>query len=349
MKTFLSILTIVMLALVLACETDNKPRGNGNSSDGDADGDTDSDSDSDSDTDTDNDADSDSDSDTGTSGGSGEGCSSMDILFVIDDSGSMGEEQNNLITNFPKFIEVLDNYKTEQGTQLEYRVGVTTTGVNRNYKEKILAGMPAIPTSSSGPDGALQGQTNCGLTSPWIDGPGPTVTTDFSCAALVGTMGSASEMPFAAMEAALEKQSAPGMPNEGFYRKNEDSLLVVVMITDEDDCSIEPGGIMSLSMATLADCSEKTSTGLYTSEKMKEFLDNLTGGPGRYVVVGIAGEKACSTQFGDAMNAKRVKDFIDSLNDYGVFGNICSGDLSQSLDNALDVMKVTCNDMPPPV
>ena len=32
------------------------------------------------------------------------GCSKMDLLFVIDNSGSMGEEQTNLIANFPTFI-----------------------------------------------------------------------------------------------------------------------------------------------------------------------------------------------------------------------------------------------------
>jgi len=37
-------------------------------------------------------------------------CSKMDILFVIDDSGSMGEEQGNLAQNFPLFIEALDNF-----------------------------------------------------------------------------------------------------------------------------------------------------------------------------------------------------------------------------------------------
>ncbi len=44
----------------------------------------------------------------------------MDVLFVIDNSGSMGQEQTNLIANFPQFINVLDN------SGLDYRVAVTT-------------------------------------------------------------------------------------------------------------------------------------------------------------------------------------------------------------------------------
>ena len=33
----------------------------------------------------------------------------MDLLFVIDNSGSMSQEQQNLIANFPMFISVLDD------------------------------------------------------------------------------------------------------------------------------------------------------------------------------------------------------------------------------------------------
>ncbi|HLL25914.1 MAG TPA: hypothetical protein VK427_27440, partial [Kofleriaceae bacterium] len=32
----------------------------------------------------------------------------IDILFVIDDSGSMADKQNNLAANFPNFINVLN-------------------------------------------------------------------------------------------------------------------------------------------------------------------------------------------------------------------------------------------------
>ena len=35
-------------------------------------------------------------------------CTKMDLLFVVDDSGSMGEEQSNLAANFPAFI-VMDD------------------------------------------------------------------------------------------------------------------------------------------------------------------------------------------------------------------------------------------------
>ncbi|MCP4675016.1 MAG: hypothetical protein GY854_05825 [Deltaproteobacteria bacterium] len=350
MNKFFLIIWVLLTVVALGCSAgDNDDRWNETNGDSDADGGGDTDADSDGDTDADSDGDADSDAD-----GDGLGCSGMDILFVIDDSGSMMEEQTNLANNFPKFIEVLDQYQTSSGSGINYRIGVTTTGVTRSFKQKII-GM-AMPMTSVGPDGKLLGQNtnpapNCGLTEPWLEGPGTNVAQTFSCMAKVGTSGSGTEMPFAAMEGALGEtdpfKSAPGGPNEGFYRKNADSLLVVVMITDEDDCSIDKGGTMILSLAGGADCNENTSTGLYSAEEMKDFLDVLTGGTGRYVVVGIAGPNACSSPFGDALNAKRVQKLVSLCADYGFFGNICAGDLWVSLQDALEVMKTACDDMGP--
>ena len=54
-------------------------------------------------------------------GGSQVGCSGIDVLFVIDNSGSMQQEQDNLVANFPQFVSVLE------ASGLDYRIGVTTT------------------------------------------------------------------------------------------------------------------------------------------------------------------------------------------------------------------------------
>src|SRR4051794_8019943 len=67
------------------------------------------------------------------------GCTKMDVLFVIDNSGSMGEEQTNLVANFPMFISVLDQ------SGLDYRVGVTTTG--RDYAWTEMTPIGNIPDS----------------------------------------------------------------------------------------------------------------------------------------------------------------------------------------------------------
>ncbi len=285
-------------------------------------------------------------SDAGADGGetdtggilAGEGCKSMDILFVIDNSGSMAEEQQNLVTNFPKFIEVLEDYETGGEGGLIYRVGVTNTEVQRSFSANLI-GIP-MPMSQAGADGALIGQSKCGFALPWIDGPGDNVADDFSCAAKVGITGGGIEMPFAAIEAALGKQSDWG-PNQGFYRKDEESLLVIIIITDEDDCSVENGG--TVVTAGGVECDEATSKKLYTVEYIKDFLDEETGGEGRYVVIGVAGPTACGSQFGSATEARRIKRLVDMVSPYGFFGDICQGDLWTSLQEALEVMKITCS------
>ena len=47
----------------------------------------------------------------------------VDILFVIDNSGSMGEEQGKLAGNFSSFISVLE----DPAVKANYRIGITTT------------------------------------------------------------------------------------------------------------------------------------------------------------------------------------------------------------------------------
>ena len=55
------------------------------------------------------------------------------------------------------------------------------------------------------------------------------------CVGRAGIFGCGFEQQLEAAYTALTTQSGPGMPNEGFLR--EDSLLAIILVTDEDDCS----------------------------------------------------------------------------------------------------------------
>ena len=96
------------------------------------------------------------------------------------------------------------------------------------------------------------------------------------------------------------------------------------------------------------DCDPTQSTDLYDLLEGAAFLDDLTGGLGRYVVVGIAGPGPdnCTSAFGEAVYAERLKEFVELFGEFGVFGNICDGDLSTSLSAALEVIEVTCDEFP---
>lgn len=129
--------------------------------------------------------------------GPAKACAKMDIVFVVDDSGSMAEEQSNLATNFPNFINVIDNYTTSSGDSLDYRVAVTTTGRDVSYSITV-PGFPSFPFTESGDNGAFR--QDCGMTRRWLERGDANISSTFACAAQVGTGGPSLEMPLLSMD-----------------------------------------------------------------------------------------------------------------------------------------------------
>jgi hypothetical protein len=178
------------------------------------------------------------------------GAVATDILFVIDDSVSMGDEQTLLRDGLYAFIETLDASPIAN----DIRVGVTNTSVlgfdetaasYASYTGGPSTGVPypqgalvAIRKDASGAPlaGDLYYDLDSGaFVGPRIlDGGVDGMVADFQANVLVGVSGSAREQPFAAARLALE-QSAPGGANEGFLRPG--ARLAIIFLSDEDDCS----------------------------------------------------------------------------------------------------------------
>jgi len=263
-------------------------------------------------------------------GDPGVGCQKIDVLFVIDNSGSMGQEQTNLIANFPGFITVLDN------SGLDYRVAVTTTG--RDYSYTMSTPFGNLPQSIDGGDnGAMLKPTACNMTKRWIDQADPDPAMTFSCVANVGTSGPSDEMPLSAMRDAFEERMADGT-NAGFRRS--DALLGVVFLTDEEDCSYEASVTLGLTQSLCSSMMEPPASYV-------QFLDAYTGHRSRWAAAAIAGPGpgSCSSTFGDAEEAKRLKQFITETGPNGVVSSICEGDLSVGLMQALAVFQSACDDI----
>jgi hypothetical protein len=347
-KSFtLAILIAFSFAAALACSSagDHDGDGDGDGSDGDVDGDSDTDSDSDADTDT-------------YTGSPPSGCTKMDILFVIDDSGSMQCEQEMLTQAFPEFVQVIEEYNQENNNDLTYRIGVTATSRTLSYTiDPPPVGpidIPPMNMNESGLDGELvevNGQK-------WIDGPGnqSEIVSWFSEAATVGTGGTSYEMPLQCMAVSLLK-NAEGEANEGFLRP--DSLFIAVIITDEDDCSRTDNNFTVPDDSCMADPEQHN---LVELQEYKDLLDDQFGGPERYVVVAIAGLNGCDadayptncdedSSYAGAQEAIRLQDFItnyigDGEEENGVFSDICSNTMSEALDEALNKMTVACDEFP---
>lgn len=131
---------------------------------------------------------------------------SVDILFVIDNSGSMSEHQTNLATNIGLFIDELST-----NTFLDYRVGVVNS---------------TIDTWGGHAPGELQG------TPKVVDKTTPNLRNALATNLTVGINGSGTEVFIETVQRALEPTMLTGK-NQGFYRPN--ALLAIMFITDSDD------------------------------------------------------------------------------------------------------------------
>ncbi|MCB9592745.1 MAG: putative metal-binding motif-containing protein [Sandaracinaceae bacterium] len=190
-------------------------------------------------------------------------CAQVDFLIVMDTSNSMSEEQVALALQLPRVVEVLKSGDIdgdgvpEAEPITDLHVGVITPDLG--------SGDFNVPTCEMGfgDDGILQTTSGAPLDCRgfMIEGPPflsftpeedagdiAQFTQDWACLVRAGTGGCGFEQP---LEAALKALTPAASTlrfrddtlghgdelNRGFLR--EDSILVVLVVTDEDDCSAE--------------------------------------------------------------------------------------------------------------
>ncbi len=260
-------------------------------------------------------------------------CDKMDIVFVVDNSGSMEEEQQNLAANFPQFAQKIKNYMVSNGMPLDFRVAITTTGRDVDYTIDLGGGFGSFPQSEMGENGDFK--NNCNNPKRWLDPSDANFESTLACRANVGTSGPSIEMPLLMSKWSLAERVTDGT-NAGFLRA--DALLALVVLTDEDDASTTQNGFTMDSTGT-------SPTDWGAAEQV-QFLDQLKGNRSRWAAGVIAGEGACSSGFGNAADGVRLKEFVTAANGSGynqaVFSSICDGDLTIALQEALDLFQAAC-------
>lgn len=133
--------------------------------------------------------------------------SKADVLWVVDNSGSMSGEQNELANSFSNFI---NGFVT---LGLDFQLGVITTDMDDSAESGRLQGSPAFLTQQT-----------------------PNLISTFQSRVMVGDSGSPTEEGLAAMEAALSPPlTNVGQTNAGFLR--DDAVLSLLFVSDEDDFS----------------------------------------------------------------------------------------------------------------
>jgi hypothetical protein len=162
----------------------------------------------------------------------------LDILFMIDDSLSMKDEQESLRANFSRLIGVLQSV---DGGLPDVQIGVITPNLGTSATDGSTA-MTIGGCAGQGEGGTLRAQfpggprflrdvdDHAGGRSRNYTG---TLEEAFASLATVGTAGCGIEQHLEAIKRALDGSNPD---NAGFVRKG--AYLAIVIIADEDDCSL---------------------------------------------------------------------------------------------------------------
>lgn len=193
-----------------------------------------------------------------------------DLLFVVDDSRSMQNEQDKLAQGFPALAAALDALDPP----VSWRVAVMTTSVDERFGpcDAQDPAAPAACSASFGGAGFACESGHCVRRFPSLAGRlvgdplvldrdvlvVPELTQRFAQNVRVDLDGSRQEQPLRALKVALE-----GDALEGFRRDN--ARLVVFVVSDEDDCSDSTGRTMALERTATGEvdrCGEGAATGV---------------------------------------------------------------------------------------
>ena len=198
----------------------------------------------------------------------------IDLLFLVDNSASMLQEQQALIAEIPRLVEILASGDLQDGGTTEdfdpvasIQVGVITSNMGIGGVDAVAN---AFCTTTFGDDGILvdlhRGTDASCPSEPAVpafltfmsgtDDPA-TFAASVGCLADTGSQGCAFEQQLEAVLKALTPADSPikfpqrlngveirrtnghggAGANSGFLRAN--SLLAIIMVTDEDDCSTD--------------------------------------------------------------------------------------------------------------
>jgi hypothetical protein len=250
----------------------------------------------------------------------------LDLLFMVDNSNSMSEEQTSLTAELPRLVRALASGDSDgDGTPdfapiASLHVGVVTSDMG--------VGGFMVPTCNTGTFGALLGDDGVLLTRGRTSIPGCMATypavfsfmsgdsadafaSEVACVVTAGTGGCGFEQQLDAVLKALSPSvpqawTVPGYvspvfvdgtsghadgANAGFVRAG--SILATVIVTDEEDCSaLDPRLFDPMSPMYSADLNLRCFTYPDATHPVSRFVDGLSAlrrDPGRLVVSVIAG------------------------------------------------------------
>ncbi|HEY2749151.1 MAG TPA: hypothetical protein VGL86_31245 [Polyangia bacterium] len=161
----------------------------------------------------------------------------VDILFVLDDAPTMADKLATFRASLPAMLDSLTQYAAN-GEPAWYHLGVVTSDLGAGPDA-----IPALGCKPSGDGAVLRGSADMGGGERFIDydqlsgaSNVPDVAATLASITDVGSGGCDIRQPLEAAYRALHDDLDE---NLGFLRS--DALLVVVFVTDADDCSVPVG------------------------------------------------------------------------------------------------------------
>lgn len=228
--------------------------------------------------------------------------SKVDILFVVDNSGSMAEEQVGIGNKINGF---LDKIKT-----LDWQIAVTTTDASANTIDDGNVSRPwgdgqFRPFDSVTGNQFVMRSTQTGAAA---------AQTMLSNAIQMGIKGSGDERGINATYRAIQRATSPSV-NKDFFRT--DSKLAIVLISDEDECST--------GSSTCAGVNPSNSV----PANLVSLISSQFGGSKSFTfnsIIYIPGDTTCTTGGNQGNTYKQMSTLTG-----GVIASICSNDYSTPL------------------
>ncbi|MCB9746348.1 MAG: VWA domain-containing protein [Alphaproteobacteria bacterium] len=220
--------------------------------------------------------------------------SKVDVLWVIDNSVSMEGEQERVANGFDSFIASIDE------TNIDFQIGVVSSDLDLDNPDRgVLIGNPPFLTRDDDFVNAFEARVR------------------------VGTEGSDKEKGLgAAVEAVTEPLASSA--NAGFVRSDAD--LLVIFVSDEDDCSDDNALANQNGSACYTD-----RDALVPVAELVDDLKSVKAGTGKRVIasaiVGPQVAEACA----DSWPGHRYWRAVDYLG--GLIGNICDPDYGSIMGN----------------
>lgn len=239
--------------------------------------------------------------------------SKLDILWVIDNSGSMQTSQNNVAANFEAFISDM------RSKQFDYQMAVTTTEAYRTH----FTGNVAISRFRDGTDKTAH--SGVFVIKPTTLNLEQVFLTNI----IQGVDGNGDERAFHSIRKTFENAS-----NAGFVRAN--SFLSVIIVSDEDD----------FSHTTSAINESYTNPNLHTVNSYVNYLDTFTNSTPdrrRYSVSAVAiFDEACRQTLNSVGSGRKIGVRYGQLVDAtsGVKGSLCGNfadELAQISNSILEL------------